>query len=72
MSASCSGGCGKPIFKLTKRKCCFLKAHVQYLGHYISGAGLEPGTGKVGESEEDASTDRCNWNSEIFRFCRIL
>ena len=28
--------------KLTKRKCCFLKAHVQYLGHYISGAGLEP------------------------------
>ena len=28
--------------KLSKRKCCFLKAHVQYLGHYISGLGLEP------------------------------
>ena len=28
--------------KLTKRKCSFLKAHVQYLGHYISGQGLEP------------------------------
>ena len=28
--------------KLTKRKCGFLKAHVQYLGHYISGQGLEP------------------------------
>ena len=29
--------------KLTKCKCNFLKAHVQYLGHYISGGGgLEP------------------------------
>ena len=28
--------------KFTKRKCNFLKAHVQYLGHYISGQGLEP------------------------------
>ena len=28
--------------KLTKRKCSFLKAHVQYLGHYISGQRLEP------------------------------
>ena len=28
--------------KLTKRKCNFLKAHVQYLGHYIPGQGLEP------------------------------
>ena len=28
--------------KLSKRKCCFLKVHVQYLGHYISGSGLEP------------------------------
>ena len=25
--------------KLTKRKCNFLKAHVQYLGHYTSGGG---------------------------------
>ena len=28
--------------KLSKRKCCFLKVHVQYLGHYISRSGLEP------------------------------
>ena len=28
--------------KLTKHKCSFLKAHVQYLGHYMSGQGLEP------------------------------
>ena len=28
--------------KLTKYKCSFLKAHVQYLGHYILGQGLEP------------------------------
>ena len=28
--------------KLTKWKGNFLKAHVQYLGHYISGQGLEP------------------------------
>ena len=28
--------------KLMKRKCNFLKEHVQYLGHYISGQGLEP------------------------------
>ena len=28
--------------KLTKQKCNFLKAHVQYLGHYISEQGLEP------------------------------
>ena len=28
--------------KLTKQKCNFLKAHVQNLGHYISGQGLEP------------------------------
>ena len=27
--------------KLTKHKCSFLKANVQYLGHYISGQGLE-------------------------------
>ena len=32
----------KADIKLTKRKCNFLKAHVQYLGCYISGAGLEP------------------------------
>ena len=33
---------GAADLKLTKCKCSFLKAHVQYLGHYISGQGLEP------------------------------
>ena len=28
--------------KLSRRKCSFLKVYVQYLGHYISGSGLEP------------------------------
>ena len=28
--------------KLTKWKCNFLKAHVQYLRHYISGQGFKP------------------------------
>ncbi|MCG8623453.1 MAG: retroviral-like aspartic protease family protein, partial [Proteobacteria bacterium] len=28
--------------KLTARKCSFLKRHVQYLGHLISGEGIEP------------------------------
>ena len=43
--------------KLTKRKCNFLKAHVQYLGHYISGQGLEPIPEKL-ESARDAPTYR--------------
>ena len=34
--------------KLTKRKCNFLKAHVQYIGHYISGQHLEPILEKLG------------------------
>ena len=33
--------------KLTKCKCSFLKAHVQYLGHYILGQGLEPVSEKL-------------------------
>ena len=28
--------------KLKKEKCNFLKAHIQYLGHFISGKGIEP------------------------------
>ena len=28
--------------KLTARKCSFLKKHIQYLGHLISGKGIEP------------------------------
>ena len=28
--------------KLTAQKCSFLKQHIQYLGHLISGKGIEP------------------------------
>ena len=28
--------------KLKESKCNFLKAHVQYLGHLVSGKGIEP------------------------------
>ena len=44
--------------KLTKRKCNFLKAHVQYLGHYISGQGLEPIPEKFSKPARNASTYR--------------
>ena len=46
--------------KLTKRKCNFLKAHVQYLGYYISGQGLEPIPEKFTKSARDAPTYRSN------------
>ena len=38
-----ANGMDKPCtdLKLTKQKCNFLKAHVLYIGHYISGQGLE-------------------------------
>ena len=32
----------KADLKLKKEKCNFLKAHIQYLGHLISGDGIEP------------------------------
>ena len=57
--------------KLTKRKCNFLKAHVQYLGHYISGQGLEPIQKKVRKFTEDASTYRSDRNKKILRICGI-
>ena len=48
----------KADLKLTKWKCNFLKAHVQYLGHYILGQGLEPIPEKIEESPANASTYR--------------
>ena len=32
----------KADLKLKESKCSFLKAHIQYLGHLISGQGIEP------------------------------
>ena len=57
--------------KLSKRKCCFLKAHVQYLGHYISGSGLEPVPEKL-ENLEDATSHRCHRSQKVLRFRRLL
>ena len=57
--------------KLTKRKCNFLKAHVQYLGHYISGQGLEPIPEKL-ESPTNACTNRSDRSKEIFGLRRVL
>ena len=41
--------------KFTKRKCNFLKANVQYPGHYISGQGLEPIPEKLRNLEQMAA-----------------
>ena len=38
--------------KLTARKCNFLKRHVQYLGHLISGNGIEPVPEKLRDLKE--------------------
>ena len=38
--------------KLTARKCNFLKKHVQYLGHLISGEGIEPVPEKLQDLKE--------------------
>ena len=33
--------------KLSYEKCAFLKSQVQYLGHLLSGAGIEPSARKI-------------------------
>ena len=38
--------------KLTARKCSFLKRHVQYLGHLISGNGIQPVPEKLKDLKE--------------------
>ena len=58
--------------KLTKRKCSFLKAHVQYLGHYISGQGLEPVPEKLEAVGEDASTRGCDGSQKILGVRGVL
>lgn len=42
----------KAQLKLKESKCSFLKAHVQYLGHFISGEGIEPVPEKVQSIKE--------------------
>ena len=58
--------------KLTKRKCNFLKAHVQYLGHYISGQGLEPIPEKLQSLQEMPPPTDLTETRKIFRVCGIL
>ena len=58
--------------KLTKRKCNFLKVHVQYLGHYISGQGLEPIPEKLESLQEMPPPMESDRNKKILRICRIL
>ena len=43
--------------KLCYEKCAFLKSHVQYLGHLLSGAGIEPVPEKLQALKEMAEPD---------------
>ena len=58
--------------KLTKRKCNFLKAHMQYLGHYISGQGLEPIPEKLGSLQQMPPPTDLTESKKISRICRVL
>ena len=42
--------------KLKEVKCNFLKKHIQYLGHIVSGKGITPVPEKVGKHPKDATT----------------
>ena len=57
--------------KLTKRKCNFLKAHVQYLRHYISGQGLEPIPEKL-ESLQQMPPPMDLTEVRVLGICRVL
>ena len=58
--------------KLTKRKCSFMKAHVQYLGHYISGQGLEPVPEKLEALVKMPPSQRYNRGQKIPRVRGLL
>ena len=58
--------------KLNREKCNFFKSHIQYLGHLISGEGIEPLPRKVGEHQRNASTNYSKGNKTIFGSDRLL
>ena len=58
--------------KLSKRKCSFLKAHVQYLGHYISGQGLEPVPEKLEALVKMPPPEDLTGSTEVPGVCRVL
>ena len=54
--------------KLSRRKCCFLKVHVQYLGHYISGSGLEPVPEKLEDLKKMPPPTDVTWVRKFLGF----
>ena len=62
----------KADLKLSKRKCCFLKAHVQYLGHYISGTGLEPVPEKLDSLKQMPAPTDVTGIQEVSGICGVL
>ena len=55
--------------KLKEVKCNFLKKHIQYLGHIISGEGYSPGAGKVRKHTENATTKE---SKEVKQFLGLI
>ena len=47
----------------------FLKVHIQYLGHLISGQGIEPGTEKI-QTVKEMSTPRNS--KEVKQFLALV
>ena len=58
--------------KLKEVKCNFLKKHIQYLGHIISGEGITPIQEKLGKHTEYATTKNPQRSKTIFRTYRLL
>ena len=58
--------------KLKEVKCNFLKKHIQYLGHIISGEGITPVPEKLEKYTENVATKKSQRSKTIFRSCRLL
>ena len=58
--------------KLKESKCSFLKAHLQYLGHLISGQGIEPVPEKLESMQEMPSTNNTKGSKTISGIGRLL
>ena len=58
--------------KLTARKCNFLKKHVQYLGHLISGEGIEPVPEKFTRFKRNGTTYHKKGRQKVPRVYKLL
>ena len=58
--------------KLKESKCNFLKAHIQYLGHLISGKGIEPVPEKLESIKEMPAPKNTQRSKTILRFNWLL